>query len=293
MFASTSSSSRSHLTNITASLIKNNIEKNENNYEYKYNNCSRGRSSSRRNSNSDNNNYRVTKASSSSSSSSSEQQKQKQIVPSGKFDRNGIIPCLGPGMCNWPDAWNYLAKQKKMETIDARTCMKMIKNKNVQQQALIIDCRFEPDFEQWSIPGSVNVPYVHGGFLAKLRLPGFKKKNLDFVNDVRRLEPNLNRKIILVDIWGGSLFKEPPSNRGLTDDTKGAGSLPAAFELYQVGYTKLYHLSGGVNQYYEDAYYYPNELPEPPVDKKWPGDLEWFGYRQFNGKDRARGQRDD
>jgi len=46
-----------------------------------------------------------------------------------------------------------------------------------------------------------------------------------------------------------------------------------------------------VNQYYEDAYKYPNELPEP--DSKWPGDLEWFGYRQFIGKDRARGQRDD
>ena len=46
-------------------------------------------------------------------------------------------------------------------------------------------------------------------------------------------------------------MREPPKNRGLTDDTKGAGSLPGAFELYQAGYTNLYHLYGGVNQYYQ------------------------------------------
>lgn len=208
-----------------------------------------------------------------------------QIVPSGKPDQNGIIPCLGPGMCDWPDAWQYLAKTKRMPTIDARKAMQMQK-----KGALIIDVRFQPDFEQWSIPGSINVPYIDGGALAKLRLPGFKKKNVNFVNDIRKVA-DLKQDIILVDIWGGTLLSEPPKNRGLTDNTKGAGSLPAAFEMYQIGYTKLYHLAGGVNQYYEDAYKYPSELPEP--DSKWPGDLEWFGYRQFNGKDRARGQRDD
>jgi hypothetical protein len=25
----------------------------------------------------------------------------------------------------------------------------------------------------------------------------------------------------------------------------------------------------------------------------WPGDIEWFGYRQFKQKDRLKGQRDD
>ena len=161
---------------------------------------------------------------------------------------------------------------------------------DAKKGALIVDVRFQPDSEQWSIPGSINVPYIEGGLLAKLRLPGFKKKNMNFVNDMQRVA-ELKQDIILVDIWGGTLLSEPPKNRGLTDNTKGAGSLPAAFEMYQVGYTKLYHLAGGVNQYYEDAYKYPNELPEP--DSKWPGDLEWFGYRQFNGKDRAKGQRDD
>ena len=47
------------------------------------------------------------------------------------------------------------------------------------------------------------------------------------------------------------MVRAPPKNRGLTDDTKGAGSLPGAFELYQAGYTNLFHLYGGVNQYYQ------------------------------------------
>jgi hypothetical protein len=111
------------------------------------------------------------------------------------------------------------------------------------------------------------------------------------VEDVERALPDKTTKIILCDIWGGSLETQPPENKSFTDPTKGAGSLPGAFELYQAGYKNLYHLRGGVNQYYEDCEK-DKSLPEPDP-KTWPGNLEWFGYRQFNGKDRARGQRDD
>ena len=41
---------------------------------------------------------------------------------------------------------------------------------------------------------------------------------------VERLVPDKNTEIVLACIWGGSLVREPPKNRGLTDDTKGAGS---------------------------------------------------------------------
>ena len=58
------------------------------------------------------------------------------------------------------------------------------------------------------MPGSVHVPYVTGGILAKMRLPGFKKKNTDFVSQVEEAIPDKNTKIILACIWGGSLGEE-------------------------------------------------------------------------------------
>jgi hypothetical protein len=47
----------------------------------------------------------------------------------------------------------------------------------------------------------VHVPYVDGGFLAKLRLPGFKKKNQDFVTQVEAAIPDKKTKIVLACIW--------------------------------------------------------------------------------------------
>ena len=205
--------------------------------------------------------------------------------PVGTPDANGIVPGVGKGMPKWPEVWEWLNYEKKMETLDSAEAVELVK-----RGAVLLDVRFEPDYEKWSVPGSVHVPYVTGGILAKMRLPGFKKKNLDFVSQVEEAIPDKNTKIILACIWGGSLVREPPKNRGLTDDTKGAGSLPGAFELYQAGYTNLYHLHGGVNQYYQDCAFNTN-LPEG--EGTWPGDLEWFGYRQFKQKDRLKGQRDD
>jgi rhodanese-related sulfurtransferase len=209
----------------------------------------------------------------------------KAPFPVGTPDANGIVPGVGKGMPKWPEVWRWLNEEKKMDTLDSRDASKLMK-----RGAVLLDVRFEPDYDKWSIPGSTHVPYVTGGFLAKLRLPGFKKKNEDFVKQVEAAVPDKNAKIILACIWGGSLVREPPKNRGLTDDTKGAGSLPGAFELYQAGYKNLYHLYGGVNQYYQDC-----AFDESLVEGvgTWPGDLEWFGYRQFVGKDRLKGQRDD
>jgi|TARA_B110000503_G_scaffold70383_1_gene109507 rhodanese-related sulfurtransferase len=164
----------------------------------------------------------------------------------GTPEPNGIVPGIGKGMPKWPEVWRWLNEEKKMQTLDSLDCQKL-----VREGAVLLDVRFEPDYEKWTIPGSVSVPYVTGGFLAKLRLPGFKKKNADFVRMVEAQIPDKKTKIVLACIWGGSLTREPPKNRGLTDNTKGGGSLPGAFELYQAGYTNLYHLYGGVNQWYQ------------------------------------------
>jgi len=188
-------------------------------------------------------------------------------------------------MPKWPEVWEWLNYEQNMETLDSAEAVKLMKKGGV-----LLDVRFEPDYDKWSVPGSVSVPYVAGGVLAKLRLPGFKKKNADFVAMVQAAIPDKKTKIVLACIWGGSLVRAPPKNRGLTDDTKGAGSLPGAFELYQAGYTNLFHLYGGVNQYYQDCAF-DSDLPEGVG--VWPGDIEWFGYRQFKQKDRLKGQRDD
>ena len=95
----------------------------------------------------------------------------------------------------------------------------------------------------------------------------------------------------MCDIWGGSLERDPSENKSFTDATKGAGSLPPRSRCTRRGTRICFILASGVNQYYEDARQNKN-LPEPDPST-WPGNLEWFGYRQFKGKNRARGQRDD
>ena len=208
--------------------------------------------------------------------------------PLGRANARGIVPGMGPGAREWRLVHAELKKKYRMPTVSASECVRMMRGR---ERATLVDVRFAPDFEQWSVPGSVSVPYVEGGFLAKLRLPGFKTVNPRFVEDVEAKIPDKTTKIILCDIWGGSLERDPPENKSFTDPTKGAGSLPAAFELYQAGYKNLYHLRGGVNQYFEDCEK-DKSLPEPDP-ATWPGNLEWFGYRQFNQKNRAKGQRDD
>jgi len=208
-------------------------------------------------------------------------------APLGTPNARGIVPGMGPNAREWRLIHNELRTKYKMRTVSSEEAIALC----AKGKGVIVDVRFAPDHAMWAIPGSVSAPYVEGGILAKLRLPGFKKVNTRFVEDVEAKFPDKKTKIVLCDVWGGSLEREPPANKSFTDDTKGMGSLPAAFELYQAGYTNLYHLRGGVNQYYEDCET-NKKLPEPDP-KTWPGHSEIFGYRQFNGKDRARGQRDD
>ena len=57
----------------------------------------------------------------------------------------------------------------------------------------------------------------------------------------------------------------PPKNRGLTDATKGAGSLPGAFELYQAGaYTRSRFSSTSAVSDTHKTPYTPYTPPRPP-----------------------------
>ena len=144
--------------------------------------------------------------------------RRRRPLPRRHLRRERHRPRGGQGHAQVAEVWTWLNYEKKMQTVDSAEAVAMMK-----KGAVFLDVRFEPDYEKWSVPGSVHVPYVTGGVLAKLRLPGFKKKNVDFVSQVEAAIPNKKTKIILACIWGGSLVREPPKNRGLTDDTKGAG----------------------------------------------------------------------
>ena len=96
---------------------------------------------------------------------------------------DGIVPGVGKGMPKWPEVWEWLNYEKRMQTVDSAEAVAMMR-----KGAVLLDVRFDPDYEKWSIPGSVHVPYVTGGILAKMRLPGFKRKNEDFVRLVREAE---------------------------------------------------------------------------------------------------------
>ena len=122
---------------------------------------------------------RPSSSSSSSRRGASVATRAKAPFPVGVPDANGIVPGVGKGMPKWPEVWSWLNDEKRMQTIDSREAVKMM-----NRGAVLLDVRFEPDYEKWSVPGSVHVPYVTGGVLAKMRLPGFKKKNVDFVSQV-------------------------------------------------------------------------------------------------------------
>jgi len=159
--------------------------------------------------------------------------------------------------------------------------------------ATMVDVRYAPDVELWRVEGWVSVPYWAAGglwgFLAPLRFPGSRVRNDAFVSAaLAALPSNKRAPVVLGCIWGGSLEEAPPP-KGI-DGTRGNGSLHAAYELHQLGFTNLHHLRGGFNNYYEDSFFAPDAIPRGRG--QWPGDLELFGYRQFKGKDVRRGRRE-
>ena len=80
----------------------------------------------------------------------------------GTPNKRGIVPGMGPGAREWRRIHKELKTKYKMRTVGSAECAQMMR-----QNAVLLDVRFEPDFEQWSVPGSVSCPYVDDG-LARL-----------------------------------------------------------------------------------------------------------------------------
>ena len=118
----------------------------------------------------------------------------------------------------------------------------------------------------------------------KLRDPNFTRGALAALPDTRA-------PLILADQLGGSLVRDAVplgGSYGIMLDSTRSQALMAAYELSQVGYEDLAYVEGGFNDWYEEAAL-GGELPAG--EGRWPGDKEWFGYRQFRGNDPRKGYR--
>ena len=219
-----------------------------------------------------------------------------------------VKPALGKGAPKWREIHAYLRSYPVKTTTPEETSAMLERNR-----AVVLDVRFAPDFEAWRIPGSVSVPYIVGGPLGPLSglslwevgIPvgvrgGLKERNKDFAPqavDALGADAFGGRDVIVVCERGGSLVRDciPAGSSISIEDTK-AVSLQACYELAQCGVTGLRYIEGGLNEYYETQEVAGGILkgeggPKNP-DADWPGNWEWFGYRQFKFKDPRKGRRE-
>lgn len=208
-----------------------------------------------------------------------------------------VVPGLGKGSPPWREQHAFL-RRFGVATLEPVEAWEEVK----AGRAVLLDVRFGDDPKTWRIEPSLSVPYVKSGAFGRLAglslwefgIPvglrgGVKVRDVLFVDNVREAVADLNTPLVLCDELGGSLVRDCASKGALLDLTRSM-SLMAAYELAQAGYTTLSYVEGGYNGWYESAAF-SDSLPSGLGT--WPGDLQWFGYRQFVGNDPTKGARDD
>ena len=209
-----------------------------------------------------------------------------------------VIPGLGRDSPHWSLTHAYLRERgvRALAPADAWAAM--------QHGATLVDVRFGPDFDEWRVPGAVSVPYTYSTPLRRLLglslwefgIPiglrgGVKLRDPNFTRGALAALPDTRAPLILADQLGGSLVRDAVplgGSYGIMLDSTRSQALMAAYELSQVGYEDLAYVEGGFNDWYEEAAL-GGELPAG--EGRWPGDKEWFGYRQFRGNDPRKGYR--
>ena len=218
-----------------------------------------------------------------------------------------VRPSLGAGAPPWRDIHAYL--KPRVRAISPPEASKLIAN----QRLVVLDVRFTPDYETGRLPDSLHCPYIVGGPLGPLSglslweigIPvgirgGLKERNANFPQeaiDTLGSDAFGGKDVLVVCERGGSLVKPPiPKGKSGIEDTKST-SLQACYELAQCGVTGIRYIEGGLNQYYEEQettnrVEVKGEGGERNPNATWPGDKEWFGYRQFKNKDPTKGRRE-
>lgn len=191
---------------------------------------------------------------------------------------NEVTPGQGKGSPKWNEIHEFLTKEnvKAVEAVDLHS---FANNKNV----LLIDVRQTIEFQEWSVPPSVNCPYAIPdpnvirravGYAVSIK-GGLKVRNPDFLETVREIVKSKGssqiKTIVVVDTKGGNLDVDPTAagTSGVYDTTD-SQSLRAVFELTQAGdFGDVRYVKGGLpgaidvgNMEYES--------------EKWGGFLEWL-----------------
>lgn len=212
-----------------------------------------------------------------------------------------ILPGFGSKAPHWSKIHAYL-KGKGVKPISPLDCWRRAESGRLT----LLDVRFKLDYDQWSIEPSVSVPYVYTTILRRIwglslwefGIPiglrgGLKGRDEQFVAKVEALLPNKRQPIAILDIAGGSLEEEPlpEFSRGMNIDRTRSQALQCAYELTQAGYSNLFYVRGGCNDWHEMA---ANEL-EGKLPQggpgNWLGHDEVYAYRQYRFKDATKGRR--
>lgn len=183
-------------------------------------------------------------------------------------ERGGAMnnsPLTGSAYMVWPAVYLSLMDNGLMnKQVTGEEALKMVKN----QGAVLVDTDNEGDFEANTMEGAVNVPLYRpvagNSFFDNVKkASGFfmgmtaTERNTDFVKLAEERLPK-DKPIIVACRRGGSLetvvkkqkfdgvkeYEDPDKSFGIE-----SRSLKACYELFEAGFTKVYFLKGGINEW--------------------------------------------
>lgn len=174
-----------------------------------------------------------------------------------------VTPKSGSPYTVWPVMYTYLT-QKGMKSCNIDQAYAESKKKNV----VLLDVRLAKDFAKQRAEGAVNVPLfrITAGDdkwdkIKRVVMAGLfmnaTERDPDFVENVRKIAPNKNTKIIVMCSIGGTLetvikvASTGKVNKNDLDRTYGreSRSLKAVYELKRAGYKNIVHMEGGLSDW--------------------------------------------
>lgn len=178
----------------------------------------------------------------------------KQQDPNERVQRDGAEP--GP-LKGWPLVYKTLV-DSGVKALTREEVLHKVRTKG----AVLVDVRQENAFQEETMEGAINLPFFRpksgssfNDNLQKLTafVLGVKptERNPNFLNLVKELPRD--KDIIIACDRGGTLTGDRRNSFGTvkvySDTDQYTLSLKAAYEVYQLGFRKIYFLTGGFNNW--------------------------------------------